>query len=136
MSVLPVRPARPTAEAREAREARTRPVRRPVLEVVAAPTPVRSLVPYVMLLVSILLAAMVGALVLNTSMAQTSFDIQSRQVELQQLQQRAASLQAQVDTAGSPAALQTAATALGMVPADDIGHLSLAERTILSDANQ
>ncbi len=84
MSVLPARPARQTAEARDAR---VRPARRPVLEVVAAPTPVRSLVPYVMLLVSILLAAMVGALVLNTSMAQTSFTIQSRQVELQLLQQ-------------------------------------------------
>ena len=128
MSVLPARPARQTAEARDAR---VRPARRPVLEVVAAPTPVRSLVPYVMLLVSILLAALAGALVLNTSMAQTSFTIQSRQVELQLLQQRAASLQAQVDTAGSPAALQAAATELGMVPAEEIGHLSLAERAVL-----
>lgn len=109
---------------------------RPVLQVVSAPEPARSLVPYVMLLVVILMGAMVGALFLNTSMAQTSFEIQSKQLELQQMQRHEASLRGEVETAASPGSLQSAATELGMVPAAEVGHLDLASKSVLATPEQ
>lgn len=128
MSALPDRSAL-AVDAAPSTPARV--ARRPVLQVVRAPEPARSLVPYVLGLVAILVTAMVGALLLNTFMAQTSFAIQAKQVELQQLERHEASLRAAVDTADSPAALQQAATDLGMVPATEVGHLSLADNAIV-----
>lgn len=109
---------------------------RPVLQVVSAPEPARSLVPYVMSLVAILVGAMVGALFLNTSMAQTSFEIQSKQIELAQMQRHEASLRGEVETAASPGALQQSATELGMVPAEEVGHVDLASKSVLAEPEQ
>lgn len=124
MSALLDRP-RLTAAARP-----SRPAGRPTLRVVTAPQPARRMLPYIVGLIAILLASMMGALLLNTSMAQTAFEIQSQQVELENLRQREASLRAEVEGAASPGGLQEAATDLGMVPAESVEHLSLVERSV------
>lgn len=104
---------------------------RPRLRVVRNPAPARSLVPYLVLCATILLASLVGALVINTHMAVTAYEIHDSQRELNRIREAGTSLVQRVEEAGSPANLQREATRLGMEPAEGIGYISLAEGTIL-----
>lgn len=104
---------------------------RPRLEVVPSPAPARSVVPFLLLCAGILAAALLGVLLLNTQMAATAYQIHDKQIALNRLDEGEASLRAQVEEAGSPAALQTRATELGMVPAEDIRFVLLSEGSIL-----
>ncbi|MPV37083.1 hypothetical protein [Georgenia subflava] len=124
MSSVPARAPRATAP-------RTTPAWRPRLEVVPSPSPARSLVPYLLLCAAILAAALLGVLLLNTQMAATAYEIHDQQRALNRLDESEASLLAQVEEAGSPAVLQSHADALGMVRAEDIRFVLLAERSIL-----
>jgi hypothetical protein len=99
--------------------------------VVPSPAPARSVVPFIVLCVGILAAALLGVLLLNTQMAATAYEIHDKQIALNRLDEGEASLRAQVEEAGSPAALQTRATELGMVPAEDIRFVLLSEGSIL-----
>ncbi|MFC4556367.1 hypothetical protein [Georgenia faecalis] len=104
---------------------------RPRLHVVRNPVPSRSLLPYLLTCATILLGALVGALLLNTQMAVTAYELHDAQRELNQLVESEASLRQQVEVAGSPAELQRQATELGMVPAETIGFIDLAHGTVL-----
>lgn len=104
---------------------------RPRLRVVRNPAPARSLVPYLVLCATILLASLVGALVINTHMAVTAYEIHDSQRELNRIREAGTSLVQQVEEAGSPANLQREATRLGMEPAEGIGYISLADGAIL-----
>jgi hypothetical protein len=121
MSAMPARaPSTPPARAW-----------RPRLHVVRNPAPARSLAPYLLLCAVILLGALVGALVLNTQMAVTAYEIHDSRRELNRLTESEASLRQEVEVAGSPAQLQRRATELGMVPAETVVFIDLAEGTIL-----
>lgn len=104
---------------------------RPRLAVVPSPAPGRALAPYLMVSVLIVVAALLGALLLNTQMAATAYEIHDRQVELARLDEGEASLRAQVEEAGAPAALQRQAEGLGMVPAEGLRFIELAEGRLL-----
>lgn len=104
---------------------------RPRLEVVPSPAPARSVVPYLLLCALVLAGALIGALVLNTHMASTAYVIHDQQVELNRLDEAAASLLAQVEEAGSPAALHRAADRLGMVPAEGMRFVELGSGRVL-----
>lgn len=104
---------------------------RPRLSVVPSPRPSRSLVPFLALCALVLAAALLGALVLNTQMAATAYEIHDRQIELNRLDEAEASLRAQVEVAGSPATLQRTAEELGMVPAEGMRFIQLADGAIV-----
>ncbi|UNX55973.1 hypothetical protein MF406_07050 [Georgenia sp. TF02-10] len=137
-AAAPARAPRPTthqpttaAGARPAPGARPGGGWRPRLAVVPNPAPSRGVVPYLLLCAAVLAAALLGALLLNTQMAATAYEIHDQQVALNRLEEAEASLVAQVEEAGSPAALERRAEELGMVPAETVRHLRLADGTIL-----
>jgi hypothetical protein len=119
------------ATARATRATAPRPSWRPRLEVVPSPAPARSVVPFLLLCALVLGGALLGVLLLNTQMAATSYEIHDKQVALNRLDEGEASLRAQVEQAGSPAALEERAQELGMVPAEDIRFVLLADGSIL-----
>ncbi|TRW45063.1 hypothetical protein [Georgenia yuyongxinii] len=110
---------------------RPTPAWRPRLSVVPSPRPARSLVPYLLLCAAILSAALLGALLLNTHMAAAAYEIHDQQVALSRLDEAEASLRAQVEEAGAPATLQRRAAELGMVPAQGLRFIRLADGALL-----
>lgn len=105
---------------------------RPRLRVVPAPAQARTRVPFVMLCMAVLAAALLGALLLNTSMAQGEYsrlDLQARLAQSAQAQQQMAG---ELESAASPASLAEAARALGMLPATG-GYLRLSDGAVLGD---
>ncbi|GAA4423780.1 hypothetical protein GCM10023169_19830 [Georgenia halophila] len=110
-----------------------RPSWRPRLEVVASPTPARSVVPFLALCASILGGALLAVLLLNTQMAATSYRIHDQQIALNLLDEKQASLVARVEHAGAPAVLEREAKRLGMVPAEDVRFVHIEEGTILGE---
>ncbi|NLI19557.1 MAG: hypothetical protein GX427_12225 [Actinomycetales bacterium] len=103
---------------------------RPRLQVVRSPEPSRSFVPFVVGCVVILVAALVTALLLNTAMAVSSYRVHDQQIQLAQLRETEAELQAQLESLGSPAVLRSQALSLGMVPPEATAYLSIATGTI------
>lgn len=108
------------------------PAPRPRLRVVAAPEQPRTRVPFVLLCIAVLVAAMLGALLLNTSMAQGEYERRALQARLVQSVQAQQQMLSDLERAGSPAELARAADELGMVPATG-GYLRLADGVVLGD---
>lgn len=138
MSSVPVR-----APVRRPAGPRTRPVEpergveapeRPRLRVVRAPARPRARGPFVLVCVGILLGALLAALVLNTSMAQTSFAIHDRQVALARLSEQQQELAQELASAASPGMLAARARDLGMVPAPPPAFLRLSDGAIIGDS--
>ncbi|HEY0218057.1 MAG TPA: hypothetical protein VGC57_16825 [Cellulomonas sp.] len=108
----------------------TEPRQRPRLRVVRPPAQARTHVPFVIVCMAILAAALLAALLLNTQLAQGAYakqDMDSRLAELARTEQQ---LSAQLDTNRAPAELAARAAALGMQPAGATGWLSLADGTV------
>ena len=113
--------------------ARTRPASRPErlretrpdLRVVEGTHTRRGLVPLVVAVLLALALAIVVPLVVNTAMAQRSFEIRSLQIELNGLDAEAWTLQTKLQDKESPSSLEAAAKGLGMVPAGPIGVIYL-----------
>lgn len=103
---------------------------RPRLRVVAAPAQARTRVPFVLACMAVLAAALLTALLLNTSTAGRAFDRYTLTNELARLQQDQLDLQAQLDARSAPANLAAAAQAIGMVPANGTGWLRLADGSV------
>jgi hypothetical protein len=103
------------------------------LRIVRAPAHPRARVPFVVLCVCVLAGALLGALLLNTSMAHTSFVIQERQVQLARLSERQQDLAQQVERAASPQVLAERARAAGMVPAPAPAFVLLSDGTIIGE---
>lgn len=100
---------------------------RPALRVVRSPRGARSVAGYLLLCATILLAALVTALLLNTHMAVAAYDIHDAQQELNQLEEEEGTLRQQVEEAGTPSRLAERADELGMIPAEEIGYVSLTD---------
>lgn len=113
--------------------ARTRPASRPErlreprpdLRVVEGTRSRRGVVPLVVAVLVAFAIAIVVPLVVNTAMAQRSLEIRSLQIDLNGLDAEAWSLQTQLQEKSSPASLESAAKALGMVPAGSLGVIDL-----------
>ncbi len=139
MSAMPLRaPARP-GPAESARSWQQEVLARRAaalgrLRVVRPPAQSRTRVPFVVLCVALLTGALLGALLLNTAMAQTSFDIQDKQIELARLSERHQELAQLLEVASSPPALAERARALGMVPAPAPAFLNLTEGAIIGES--
>ena len=143
MSAVPAhapRPPRPTVPrpgaAPARRAATTAPAPRrsdPRLHVVRAPVHTRTRVPFVSLCMTILGLALLASLLLNTTMAQTSYHQHSLTSELATLNRSIQESQAALDTAASPRELARAARRLGMVQAPDIAFLSIEKAKVLGN---
>jgi outer membrane murein-binding lipoprotein Lpp len=99
------------------------------LEAVRAPLQVRSRVPFLILCMSILGFALLGALVLNTTMAKGSYQISDLRTEAGVLEQDTQALTSQLQAAKT--SLPDRARALGMVESDAPTMLRLADGTIV-----
>lgn len=87
--------------------------------------------PFVVVVVAILAAGLVGLLLLNTALAQGSFRMHDLQRNTAALQDREQQLQVAVDASNNPARLAAAAHHLGLVAARDPGFLRLSDGRIL-----
>lgn len=112
--------ARPELRREEVRE----------LRIVEGTRPRRSAVAILMLLVAVALASVLASMVLNTRMAQTSFEIREHQLALNELEAQSWTMRAELDRKASPAELEKAAKANGMVPAGTSGFITLETGTV------
>ena len=81
--------------------------------------------PFVVLVLLVLGAGLVGLLLLNTSLQQSSFDLRDLEQETRLLRERHAELSQLVARQASPEELAERADALGMVPAEERKYLVL-----------
>ena len=84
----------------------------------------------VALFVVVALASVVTSMVLNTRMAQTSFEIREQQLALNELEAQSWTMRAELDRKASPTELEKAAKANGMVPAGKSGFITLETGTV------
>src|SRR5690625_2401605 len=93
MSAQPVRtaPARPAPSSW-----------RPRLQVVRAPANQRSLLPFAALCLTILVGAMLGALMLNTAMAATAYELREQRIDLARLSEHQQVLAHQAEQIAAP----------------------------------
>ena len=112
--------ARPELRREEVRE----------LRIVEGTRPRRSAVAILMLLVAVALASVLASMVLNTRMAQTSFEIREQQLALNELEAQSWTMRAELDRKASPVELEKAAKANGMVPAGTSGFITLETGTV------
>lgn len=103
---------------------------RPALYIVPGQAPARSRVPFILLIVGILVAALSGTILLNAQMANTAFQMQKVQVERNIVTDHISSVSTELQAASSSAALTKRATELGMVPASSAGVVDLNARTL------
>ena len=106
---------------------------RPRLRVVKAPAHARTRVPFVALCMAVLAAGLLGALLLNTSMAKGEYDRLELQARLSESAQTQQEIDGQLERATSPEALAAAARALGMVPAATGGYVRLTDGIVLGE---
>ena len=106
---------------------------RPRLRVVRAPAHARTRVPFVLTCIGALAAALLGALLLNTSMAQGEYQRYELATRLAQSAQAQQEMRSELEAVSSPAALATAAQALGMVPTTSGGYLRLSDGAVLGN---
>ncbi len=109
--------------------ARGRPA--PRLRVVRAPEHPRTRVPFVLLCIAILAGSLLGALVLNTTMASAAYDKHEMEIELAELARTEQALRTSLDAQASPPQLAASARALGMVQAPPSAYLRLADGAVL-----
>ena len=100
------------------------------LRIVEGARPRRSVLAILVLLVIVAMASVVASMVLNTRMAQTSFEIREQQLALNELEAQSWTMRAELDRKASPTELEKAAKANGMVPAGKSGFITLETGTV------
>ncbi len=89
---------------------------RPELRSIRSPRRRLGSIPFAVLVVTILVAGLVGLLWLNTTLQNRSFEVRAAQREATELGYRVSELESRVNASRSPAMLAGRATELGMVP--------------------
>lgn len=98
--------------------------------VVEGSKPTCSLLMLGIVSIVVIIATVLASMVLHTRMAQTAFEIRTQQIELNELEAQAWSMQAQIEKAASASELEKAATAQGMVKGGRTGFINLGAGTI------
>ena len=98
---------------------------RPLLTVVKANQPRRSVIPMTFVALVMIAIAIVVPMLINTHMAQTSYQIREYQIQLNELEAQSWTLQTQLQEKASP--VEKAAKAQGMVHAGKLGTIRLAD---------
>lgn len=86
--------------------------------------------PFVLLAVLAIVVAVVLPLVLNTQMAQRSYDIRDIQIELAELRSETTALENQVLKEAAPDSLEEKARAIGLLPSEGTGVITLGTGTV------
>lgn len=120
--------ARPIQPAKAAPAAR-----RPGLRVVPGGRTRPPRAPFVVLVLLVLGAGLVGLLLLNTGLQQGSFELRDLQREARQLRDQQAALAQEVARRSTPDELAERAAALGMVPATSREYLVLEDGPAVED---
>ena len=106
--------------------------RRPALALVPASAAApRGRTPFVVLVVTLLAAGLLGLLLLNTALAQDAFRLHTLKEDSRALADREQMLMRQVEAQRAPQALAEKAAALGMVPAGPPAFLRLPDGAVL-----
>jgi len=103
----------------------------PRLKLVRAPLTTRTRVPFVLLCIAILVGALLGALILNTSMARGSYQAHDLQIRLAELARTDQDLNTRLLANKAPGQLAASARALKMVPAPELAFLRLSDGAVL-----
>ncbi|MDF2805225.1 MAG: hypothetical protein K0S43_171 [Cellulosimicrobium sp.] len=104
------------------------------LELVRAPLQARSKIPFLVVCMSILGAALLCALLVNTSMARNSYEMSELRREVSRVAQDTQGLQAQVRE--KQATLADQARGIGMVAAEDPAMVRLSDGAVLGGAQE
>ena len=83
-----------------------------------------------MLLVAVALGSVLASMVLNTRMAQTSFEIREQQLALNELEAQSWTMRAELDRKASPTELRRPRKPTVMVPAGTSGFITLETGTV------
>ena len=102
----------------------------PRLRLVRAPLQTRTRVPFVLFCIAVLVGALLGALVLNTSMARGAYQAQALQSELAAQARTEQDLNTQLLGHEATGALAASARALGMVPSPPPAFLRLSDGAV------
>ncbi len=86
--------------------------------------------PAVLLALTLLVAAIVAPLVLNTQMAQRAYDVRDQQLVLAELRAESLTLEAALLDLSSSEQLQKRAAQVGLVPAGKLGAINLKKGTV------
>lgn len=113
-----------------------RPARRPIvaglptIEVVPSPAPVRGFVAATVVCILLFCGALATVFGLNTAMVEGAYEIQQKQVMLNDLADTQGTLTDQIAEASTAVELRVRAEALGLVPAAEIRHVDLGEGVV------
>ncbi|MGI8536704.1 MAG: hypothetical protein ACR2K2_09440 [Mycobacteriales bacterium] len=105
--------------------------RRTPLQLVPTRRAISSRTPFVAMVVSLLVAGLLGLLMLNTVLARDAFTLYGLKVENRGLTDREQALQREVESLRSPQNLAAQAESLGMVPAGPPAFLRLPDGAVL-----
>lgn len=108
----------------------------PALKVLRPPRAQKARVPFFAICLLVLMGAMLGALVLNTTMASAAYEMHSTQIELGRTLQHNAEKAAEVDRLSSPSRLAEKATSLGMVPGEGVTYIDLESAALLTQVGK
>ncbi len=132
MSAAPPRQQRPVGQqARASGRPGAAPGERRHLRPVQAPEQSRSLMPFAIACVAIVVAALAAVLLINTTMAQGAYERRDLRIEIAGLHQQSAAYRETLEENSSPASLAARAAALGMAPAGALGFVSLSDGIVL-----
>ncbi len=106
---------------------------RPRIELVSAPVQPKSRIPFVLLCMALVAGALIGALILNTTMARGAYQVTELESQLAQLAQTEQALLAEFDALASPRALADQAKELGMVQDSTPAFIRLQDGKIIGD---
>lgn len=107
---------------------------RPHLRAVAAPEQARSLAPFAWTCILIIVGALVGVLLLNTTMAEGAYERRDLKIEIANLHQERSQLITELEANSSASRLAEAAAALGMEKSQTQGFVSLREGSVLENS--
>ena len=105
-------------------------IARPILSVVQTSAPAKTPILTGGGVVAALLALIVVPMAINTQMAMLSYSMHEDQIELDKVEEANQELQVQVESLSSPDSLRQFAVSHGMVPAVELGYISLGSKQI------
>jgi hypothetical protein len=108
--------------------------RRPALTLVQVGVTAAPRAPFIAVVVSLLVAGLLGLLVLNTVLAKDAFRLHTLQIEARQLADTEQVLIREVEALRAPSALAAKATEMGMVQAGPPTFLQLSDGAVLGSA--
>ncbi len=114
-----------------ARTEAAEPSRAAHLRAVTAPQQGRSLVPFALLCIGIVIASLAAVLLINIVMTEGAYERRDLKIEIAQLAQERDDLVMELEENAAPQQLAQRAAELGMVPADTLGFVSLQQGVVL-----